>query len=357
MKIQQQPQLPRNPRPIVCIGAGGIMRDAHLPAYQKCGFPVAGVYDKYRETAEKLAADFEIPGVHDSLEEAVEAAVRANAVFDIATPAAAIPGIVNALPDGAAALIQKPMGEDLERAREIRDLCRRKKLTAAVNFQLRFAPNNAGARSLISQGVIGGLHDMEINVNVHTPWHMWGWLAKIPRVEIVYHSIHYIDLIRSFLGDPVGVYARTTRHPFALHMEATRSSVILDYGDHIRASVTTNHGHDFGGKHQWSYVKWEGTRGAVRTQVGVVLDYPRGEPDELEYCTVDEGEEGEWISVKPEGNWYPDGFVGIMASLQCFLEGSADKLPTSIEDAFRTMAVVEAAYESSARGGVAPQYD
>ena len=332
------------------------MRDAHLPAYRKSGFTVVGVYDKDPLAAEKLAADFEIPGVHGSLREAVEAAVEENAIFDIATPASAIPEIINALPDGSGTLIQKPMGEDLEHARQIRDLCRQKKLTAAINFQLRFAPNNAGARSLIDQGLIGELHDMEINVNVHTPWHLWGWLAEISRVEIVYHSIHYIDLIRSFLGNPSGVYAKTTKHPSALHMEATRSSVILDYGDNVRASVTTNHGHDFSDKHQWSYVKWEGTKGAVRTQIGVVLDYPQGRPDELEYCVVDEGEEREWISVKPEGNWYPEAFVGPMASLQCFLEGCANELPTSIEDAFHTMAVVEAAYESSAQGGVQPQY-
>jgi len=35
---------PRNLRPIVSIGAGGIVRDAHLPAYKKAGFPVADSY-------------------------------------------------------------------------------------------------------------------------------------------------------------------------------------------------------------------------------------------------------------------------------------------------------------------------
>ena len=40
MIIEQQPQLPKTLRPIVCIGGGGIMRDAHLPAYRKSGFPV-----------------------------------------------------------------------------------------------------------------------------------------------------------------------------------------------------------------------------------------------------------------------------------------------------------------------------
>ena len=31
---------PANPKPIVIIGAGGIVRDAHLPAYAKAGLTV-----------------------------------------------------------------------------------------------------------------------------------------------------------------------------------------------------------------------------------------------------------------------------------------------------------------------------
>jgi hypothetical protein len=42
-----------------------------------------------------------------------------------------------------------------------------------------------------------------------------------------------------------------------------------------------------------------------------------------------------------------------MGSLQCFVQGEADVLPTSVEDAMDTMRVVEAAYISSERGGVA----
>ena len=45
LKINQKPVLPKSPRPIICIGAGGIMRDAHLPAYKKAGFRVAGIFD------------------------------------------------------------------------------------------------------------------------------------------------------------------------------------------------------------------------------------------------------------------------------------------------------------------------
>jgi hypothetical protein len=40
-----------------------------------------------------------------------------------------------------------------------------------------------------------------------------------------------------------------------------------------------------------------------------------------------------------------------MSSLMRFKEGSSDVLPTSVEDVIKTMAVVEAAYRSSDKGG------
>ncbi len=46
---------PRNPRPIISIGAGGIVRDAHLPAYKKAGFPVVAIVDLDKSKAENLS--------------------------------------------------------------------------------------------------------------------------------------------------------------------------------------------------------------------------------------------------------------------------------------------------------------
>ena len=46
-------------------------------------------------------------------------------------------------------LIQKPMGDSFDEARRIRDICRRKKITAAVNFQLRYSPFVMAARDII----------------------------------------------------------------------------------------------------------------------------------------------------------------------------------------------------------------
>ncbi len=338
-------------RPIVVVGAGGIVKDAHLPAYRLAGFPVAALYDLDGAKARALARDFGVPRVCATLAEAVTTAAG-NAIFDVAVPAAALPEVLAALPDGAAVLVQKPFGENLADARALLALCHRKHLRAAANFQLRYAPCIAAARRLISEGAIGELHDLEVRVTVHMPWHLWTFLEGIPRVEILYHSIHYVDLVRSFLGEPRGVYAKTVKHPRTAKLASTRTNIALDYGDTLRANITTNHGHDFGPRHQESYVKWEGTRGALKAKLGLLLDYPRGQPDTLELCPLDAaGRPGEWQPVPLDGNWYPHAFIGTMASVIRFADGEAGEPPTCVDDAIKTMAVVEAAYDSSAQGG------
>jgi predicted dehydrogenase len=175
-------------------------------------------------------------------------------------------------------------------------------------------------------------------------------------MEVLYHSIHYVDLVRSFFGEPAGVYCKTVKHPRQLQLASTRTAIAFDYGDLRRATITTNHGHDFGSRHQESYLKLEGTDGAIKAQLGVNLDYPRGKPDYLEYCARRPGdaastESTEWRSLPLDGNWFPHAFIGTMASLMRRADGESAELPTSVEDAFQTMAVVEACYESSARGG------
>ena len=337
------------------VGAGGITRDAHLPAYRLAGFPVAAVHDLDPARAARLAADFGVPRTCATLAEAV-ATAPVGAVYDVAVPARALPEVLATLPDGAAVLMQKPFGEDLTQARALLALCRRKRLQAAVNFQLRFAPCIAAARTLIATGAIGEVHDIEVRVTVYTPWHLWTFLQGKPRVEILYHSIHYVDLIRSFLGDPLAVWARTLKHPKAPELAATRSNLILDYGDGVRATISTNHGHEYGLRHQESYVKWEGTRGAVRARLGLLLDYPKGLPDELEYCVLEPGNHPEWHPVALSGSWFPDAFIGSMGSFMRHLDGEGDS-HLSVEDAYRTMAVVEAAYRSSESGGTVVAYD
>lgn len=348
---QQSAQLPQNPLPVVSIGLGGIVHDAHYPAYAIAGFDVIGGFDIDAERAKMMQEKFALPALYTSLEHAI-AEAPANAVFDIAVPGVAIAGILRELPRGAAALIQKPMGDDLAQAQNILKICHERELTAAINFQLRFAPFIIAARDIIERGLLGALTDIEFRVQVNTPWHLWSFLFPLPRVEILYHSIHYVDLIRSFCGTPESVYAKTLSHPTAPELRGgTRSMIIMDYGDNPRVNVMTNHNHAYGAEKQQSYVKFEGEKGAIQIRAGLNMNYPTGLPDRFEYVLLEGQAAPSWQTLDIEGSWFPEAFIGTMASLMRYVNGEAAALPTAVEDAIQTMATVEAAYASSAHGG------
>ena len=350
MQIEYKPLLPQSSVPIIIIGAGGIVRDAHLPAYKKAGFKVTGITNRNKAKAEELAAEFNIPNVYDSVADAV-ADAPANAVYDITTMPELFVKILAQLPDNSAVLIQKPMGDNFLQAKEILEICRKKNLVAAINFQLRYAPYVAAARSMIEQGLLGELYDLEVRVTINTPWEIFPNVMIHPRLEIQYHSIHYIDMIRSFLGEPKSVMAKTLRHP-EKELSSSRSTILFDYGNTMHAAINTNHDHDFGATHQESFIKWEGTKGAIKAKIGLLMDYPKGVPDKFEYCLKEEGKEPEWKTIELEGSWFPDAFIGTMSSLMRFKEGSSNVLPASVEDVIKTMAVVESAYISNDTGGV-----
>jgi predicted dehydrogenase len=334
--------MPSKPRPIVILGTGGIVADAHLPAYAKAGFKVAGLYDLDRERAEKLAAEWSIPMIFESIEEAA----AQDAAFDVAAPPVAHRAILSALPEGSTVLLQKPMGLDLAEATAIRQMVRERKLTASVNFQLRYSAMMLAIADALAKGLIGELVEIEVHINLLTPWHLFPHLTPNPRVEIVSHSIHYLDAIRALAGDPVAVMARSMSHPSS-DLAQTRTTAILDYQRPLRAALSINHHHDFGRQFQDASFRVEGTGGAMIAKLGLLLDYPKGEPDELWFAPRG----GPAEQIRLTGSWFPDAFIGPMANLQRFAMGEDDRLATAAEDAWRTMALVEACYRSNETPG------
>ncbi|GAA5204692.1 Gfo/Idh/MocA family oxidoreductase [Microbacterium jejuense] len=336
---------PSAPMPIILIGAGGIARDAHLPAYRKAAWPVLAVVDLDGDRARALANAFAVPIACTDVSEAVSVH-GTTAVYDVAVMPDAFASILEALPDGAAVQLQKPLGYTYAQARALHEIVRRKRLTAAVNTQLRFAPQVAAARALIAEGAIGELVDIEILVRVETHWELFPSVFGLERMEMPMHSVHYVDLVRSFVGDPTGVSAVTVAHPGS-RLTSTRTAYLLHYaGRPLRVTISANHDHTFGPEHQEATVLWQGTAGAIRAQLGLLLDYPRGGPDRLELSTG-----VGWQELTVDGTWFPDAFIGTMGALQRYVTGESDALPTAVDDVLRTMAVLEAAHEASQVGG------
>lgn len=203
-----------------------------MPAYAASGFKVRGIYDPNLDKAHELVEQHGF-AVYISVQ---QAAGQKNTIFDLATPPAAHKDILGILPKGAEVLIQKPMGSDLANATQIMDICRIRSLKAAVNFQLRFSPMMLALRDAIDTDLLGEVVDFDAWMALDTPWSLWGFLDGLPRVEILMHSIHYFDFIRSILGNPKGVHAKTMGYPNRATSN-TRTAAILDYGDSVRCAL------------------------------------------------------------------------------------------------------------------------
>src|SRR5258708_31968683 len=86
-----------------------------------------------------------------------------------------------------------------------------------------------GVRDAFQRGWLGAMTDVEMQLNACDPWHLFPFLEPMERVEIQVHSIHYLDLIRSLLGEPAGVYALTIPDARFPKLKSTRPSIIPNY--------------------------------------------------------------------------------------------------------------------------------
>ena len=337
---------PAQKKKIVIIGAGGIVSDAHLPAYKNGGYQVSGIYDPLSDKATKCAEDFAIQKTYINLEEALQ---EKNVIFDVAVPPAALLAVVRKIPSKSICQFQKPLGNDLDEAREIVRLVKEKKIIACVNLQLKFSPMMLALRDAIEKDMIGKITDLEVSLAVSTPWHLWPFMEQLEHVEVPLHSIHYLDWIISILGKPNGVFCKSVCHPLFPKMNDSRSSIIMDYNN-VRCCLSLNHTHDTGRqgvKYSHAYARVEGLNGAAYVKLGLLLDYPRGELEEIDITSGNIP----WTKVKNVGSWFPDAFLHSMSSLQRFASGEDEFLPHSVENSFITMSVVQACIESNLGSG------
>lgn len=339
---------PRIDYGIGVIGCGGIVNYAHLPAYRQAGFRVVACHDQDALTAQRTAEDHGIPLVANSLE-----MLLANPdvdIVDIAVTPWAQPAIAAmALRAGKHVLCQKPFAASLHAATDLVALAAAEHRQIAVNQQMRWDAGIAVARQLIEQGAIGIPADTRVEVSVRTPWHMWPWMANSPRLEIMYHSIHYQDTVRFLCGDPAAVSSLHARWPGQPEAGETRTQTTFIYEDDRRAVIDVNH-------HNWSddaYARFRllGTEGIITGTLGLLYDYPTGRVDTLRYAS--RAEPQVWHDAALSTWWIPDAFAGPMASLMNAILTGGDPV-TSGRDNLGTLGAVFATYRSAEEGRVVP---
>lgn len=346
-----QPKLPvRRDVGIGCIGAGFIMADCHLVAYREHNLRPVAITSRTWTTAEQVAKRHAIPRVLKTVEEVV--ADPEVEVLDIAVPpdcqADVIQRVLAVKSRLRAILAQKPLGRNYAEALRLVQLCEDRGIVLAVNQNMRFDQSVRACRTLLDQRQLGEPVLATIEMRAIPHWMPWqqrqGW------VTLRIMSIHHLDTLRYWLGEPDRIFASVAPDPRTSQKFEHEDGIalyILEFPDDVRASswddVWTGPARE--GSAADIGIRWrvEGTEGIARGTIGWP-SYPERTPSTLEYST--RKDQGQWHSPKWDQVWFPDAFIGPMAELLCALE--EDREPTiSGRQNLPTMALVDAAYRSA----------
>ena len=277
--VQTWPR-PSRPRPIVIIGAGGIVRSAHLPAYRRLGYPVAGLYD-VNPSAAATTAD----AVRHHPRLPVAGGRRARAGRSVRSGGARRSGAVDSRAAAGGRAGPDPEADGTRPRR--RPCASARRLTPADSSP----PSTSSCASapaswrctIWSRAARSARSSTSTSASSSTSRGTSGCFSS-GRRDSRSCITRFITSTRSdgWLASRTGAYCRTVAHPEMPKLRDTRSSIILDYGDRIRCSLVLNHTHRAGPQYRASQLIVEGLRGAARLTWGVNLSYPSGPADTME---------------------------------------------------------------------------
>jgi len=219
------------------LGSGFIVSDCHLVSYRKAGFNPIAIASRSRENAAKVAAQHSIPKVYDTYEQLLDD--PEIEVLDIAVPPNAQLALIKAACQRKTAkgiLAQKPLGMNYAEALEAVELCEQAGITLAVNQNMRYDQSVRAAKTLLENGTIG--EPVFATIDMRGVPHFMPWQEELGWVTLRIMSIHHIDCLRYWFGDPEGIYCSTRTDPRTKfpHTDGI-CTYILEYKNGLRCVV------------------------------------------------------------------------------------------------------------------------
>ncbi len=224
----------------VCmVGAGRVGRLHTRSITERLGHraEVVALVDPSRQVAEELAAEYGVPQVYASLEEALAQGPNDGVV--ITTPTFTHRDLaVRALDAGLHVHLEKPMAMNLAECRDITAAAERAGTAVQLGFMRRFDQNFADAADLLRSGDIGD--PMIIKTLTHGPGLPPAWANDIRTSNgmIAEVNSHDLDTISWFAAsEPVEIHARV-----ANFKGAERGETAEHFYDTLLATVTFESG-------------------------------------------------------------------------------------------------------------------
>ena len=331
------------------LGSGFIVSDCHLVSYRKAGFNPVAIASRTLENARKTAARHAILKVYDTYEQLLDDPTIE--VLDIAVPPNYQLMLIKAACERRTVkgiLAQKPLGINYVEALEAVECCERAGIILAVNQNMRYDQSVRAAKKLLTNGTIG--EPVLATIDMRGVPHWMPWQADLGWVTLRIMSIHHLDCLRYWFGEPEGIFCSTRPDPRTKfsHTDGI-CTYILEYANGLRCVVIddTWTGPAKEGCPGDIGIKWriEGLNGLALGDIGWCKN-PYTSPSTIRYASKGDAafHEPRWLE-----SWFPDAFAGTMGQLLIALEtGSVPAI--SGRDNLQTMALVDAAYLSATEG-------
>ena len=330
------------------IGAGFIVRDCHLPAYQQAGFRVVGLASRRPERAREVAALRGVPRAYRDFNELLDDS-RVQ-VVDLAVPPqfqlAIIRETVRHADHIQGILAQKPLAMSYADACEAVRLCEDAGIVLAVNQNMRHDHSVRACKDLLNRQLLG--EPVLGTIDMRAIPHWMPWSEELHSLSTFVMSIHHLDCFRYWFGDPIRVMASTRPDPRTKFPHTDGINLyILEFASGCRASAWDDvwTGPVREGSQGDIGIRWrvEGTAGLARGTIGWP-SYPAPTPSTLDFTTKEEP--GYWLQPRWNKVWFPDAFRGTMGELLMALKHRRQP-PISGHDNLRTIALVEAVFRAA----------
>ncbi|NND06884.1 MAG: Gfo/Idh/MocA family oxidoreductase [Saprospiraceae bacterium] len=328
---------------IACVGAG-YFAQYHIEAWTRVSnVELVAICDIDTEKAQKLADKYQVPKVYKGIETLLEDSVVD--FIDIITPPSTHADLINRISQkGIHIICQKPFTRSLAEARVMVKLAHARKVSLFIHENFRFQPWYGKIKELKDQGILGGLHNVQLKLRTGDGWgddaylNRQPYFRKMPRLFMYETGIHYIDVFRYLHGEIVEVYAKLGTFNANIKGE-DHALVVFTFTDGTTALLDANRYNESNTddpRYTFGKITLEGRKGVIYLESDSSLFYkPLGEdPVNVDY-------------VRSNVNFAGDCVYHAQSAMMKSYREQFD-FETRAEVYLRNMVVLEAVYKSAA---------
>jgi len=333
----------------ICTGAGYFSRYQYEAWTRIPEVEILAVCNRSQEKAREVAEIYGIARTAAWNELATLLDELQPDFVDIITPPEThLEAVTLAAERGIAVICQKPLAPTLDESREIVEVARDAGIRFLVHENWRWQPWYREIKRQLDADALGELFSISVRMRTGDGWQPDAYLARqpffrtYPRLLVYETAVHFLDTFRFLGGEIESIYCRLSkRNPDIAGEDACVIAATFESGATALLDASRyNESDTADARYTFGTVRIDGSEGHIELDLEGGLTFkPLGQPSRaIEYAHARRGFAGDCV----------------YALQRHFTDCMLNDLPfeSTGEDYLKTVALVEACYESNATGQV-----